>query len=90
MAAARPLEATVLIRIGQGRASEVATFEVPLRAVVNNDVDKGFPGAVIEVDMVALHESLRAGLHELADSIPEPPPSAADRRSFLGDWKGDE
>lgn len=73
MAAAAPLTATVLIRIGNGRASEVGTFDVPLRAVVNRDADGPFPGAYIEVDLAALHEGFRAALHEVADSIPAPP-----------------
>lgn len=73
MAAAAPLTATVLIRIGHGRASEVGTFELPVHAVLTHETDGPLPGAFIEVDLVALHENLRAALHEVADAIPQPP-----------------
>ena len=66
--AAAALTATVLIRIGNGRASEVGTFDIPLRAVVNRDADGPFPGAFIDVDLVAFHEGFRAARGRRCDS----------------------
>lgn len=71
------LTGRVLVAIGDGRATEVATFPIPLRAVLHAaDPTSPFPAATIEVDAVSMHEGMRAALHELADAIPEPPVGA--------------
>jgi len=71
------LTGRVHVSIGDGRVTEVATFPIPLRAVLHAaDSTSPFPGATIEVDAVSMHEGMRAALHELADAIPMPPEGA--------------
>ncbi|OAZ40936.1 hypothetical protein A9Z40_03065 [Microbacterium arborescens] len=63
---------TVLLRVGEGKPAEVGTFELPLRFNAVSPADN-YGHLSIEPDLVLLHEGLRRGLLEAADSIPRPP-----------------
>lgn len=95
MAAMTALQASVLLRIGDGAATEVATFDVPLRAVLE-DVNAGIvnapPSLVIQVDFASMHENLRAALLEAAATIQLPWPAdqpvdlPAEKAALLARW----
>lgn len=71
MAEFAPLDVAVLLRIGDGKPTEVATFPVPLRAVLEQDTSiKALPQLYVRVDHDVLMEGLRRALREAADSIP--------------------
>lgn len=72
MAAMQGMTVRVLLAVGNGRPAEVATFPVPLRAVVHK-APPGMAGLGIEVDFEAMHEGLRHALRELADELPPAP-----------------
>lgn len=72
MAAMQGMTVRVLLAVGNGRPAEVASFPVPLRAVMHK-APPGMAGLGIEVDFEAMHEGLRHGLRELADELPPAP-----------------
>lgn len=93
MAAAEfaPLEVGVLLRIGTGTPSEVATFPIPLRAELDYDTSiQGMPQLYVRLDLDVLHEGLRAALIEAADTIPQAweqsEEERADREAMLARW----
>jgi len=89
MAAYGDLTAHVLIAIGEGPATEVATVQVPLRAVLRREDGPGpWAGLYIDVDMHSLYRDIKAALHEVADGVAEPPPiTDEDRERFIQDWR---
>lgn len=93
MAAIPALTGHVLLRIGDGLPVEVSEFPVPLRGVLQrDDVVPGKAHITVQVDLVTLHEGLRAALLEAADAVPSPPgddvPDLGDeRQKLLANWR---
>lgn len=92
MAEFAPLYVSVLLRIGDGRPTEVGSFPVPLRAVLERD--DSFPDSpqlVVRVDIDLLNEGLRRALGEAAGLIPQAwdadPDVKAARDAALDRWE---
>lgn len=92
MAALAPITATLLLRVGDGVPTEIASLEVPLRAVLHREEVGTFASLNVQVDLATLHENLRAALLEAVDGIPRPYPLDEDpvltpeRAELLARW----